>query len=160
MDPKSIFSYDFFSLLNSVYKMLDLCTFGAESRLGPFGGCFFTGGWPTGEKMNHQIMARWAMLKYQILNIRLSMVKPLVCFWGLPILPRKISFPKRTKRHGSQISIFICFFLIFSLLNSLYKMLDLCTFGAESRLGPFGGCFFTGGWPTGEKINHKKECCR
>ena len=48
--------------------MLDLCTFGAESRLGPFGGCFFTGGWPTGEKMNHQIMDRWAMLKYQAIH--------------------------------------------------------------------------------------------
>ena len=147
MDPKSVFSHDIFSLLNSLYKMLDLCTFGAGSRLGPFGGCFFTGGWPTGKKMNHQIMDRRAMLKYQAIHGKIFGL-----FLEFPILPRKISFPKRTKRHGSQISIFTWYF---SLLNSLYKMLDLCTFGAESRFGPFGGCFLTGGWPTGKKMNHQ-----
>ena len=87
--------------------------------------------------MNHQIMAQWAMLKYKAIH-----GKTFGLFLGFPILPRKISFPKRTKRHGSQINIFICFF---SLLNSLYKMLDLCTLGAESRLGPFGGCFLAMG---------------
>ena len=86
------------------------CTFGAESRLGPFGGCFFTGGWPTGEKMNHQIMDRWAMLKYQAIH-----GKTFGLFLRFPILPRKISFPKRTKRHGSQISIFTWYFFFIKL---------------------------------------------
>ena len=48
--------------------------------------------------MNHQIMDRWAMLKYQAIH-----GKTFGLFLEFPILPRKISFPKRTKRHGPQI---------------------------------------------------------
>ena len=135
MDSKSVFSYDIFSLLNSLYKMLDLCTFGAESRLGPFGGCFLTGGWPTGKKMNHQIMDRWAMLKYQAIH-----GKTFGLFLEFPRnFPGRFLFPKEQTGMDPK-SVFS--HDIFSLLNYLYKMLDLCTFGAESRLGPFGGCFF------------------
>ena len=111
------------------------CTFGAESRLGPFGGCFFTGGWPTGKKMNHQIMDRWAMLKYQAIH-----GKTFGLFLEFPRnFPGRFLFPKEQTGMDPK-SVFS--HDIFSLLNYLYKMLDLCTFGAESRLGPFGGCFF------------------
>jgi hypothetical protein len=44
MDPKSVYSHDIFSLLNSLYKMLDLCTFGAESGLDPLVVVFFAVG--------------------------------------------------------------------------------------------------------------------
>ena len=86
--------------------------------------------------MNHQIMARWAMLKYQAIH-----GKTFGLFFRFPILPRKIS-PKEQSGMDPK-SVFS--HDIFSSLNPLYKLLDLWTFGAESRLGPFGGCFFTGG---------------
>ena len=73
------------------------------------------------------------------------MVKPLVCFWSSPYFPGRFLFPKEESGMDPK-SVFS--HDIFSLLNSLYKMLDLCTFGAESRLGPFGGCFFL---PVGDQ---------
>ena len=61
------------------------------------------------------------------------MVKPLVCFLSSPYFPGRFLFPKEQSGMDPK-SVFS--HDIFSSLNSLYKMLDLCTFGLNPDLGP------------------------